>query len=84
MKLLAVDSNNQQSKSLKDYNKYITKVRLVGPLIFTFQFEISMEDHSWDMLWQYVLIKYFRTLLERQDGLDDELLASEDEDINVS
>ena len=29
MKLLAVDSNNQQSKSLKDYNKYVTKVRLV-------------------------------------------------------
>ncbi|XP_078384163.1 uncharacterized protein LOC144666641 [Oculina patagonica] len=27
MKLLAVDSNNQQSKSLKDYNKYVTKVR---------------------------------------------------------
>ena len=30
MKLLAVDSNNQQSKSLKDYNKYVTKVRLVS------------------------------------------------------
>ena len=38
MKLLAVDSNNKQSKSLKDYNKYITKVRLVY-LIFTFQFK---------------------------------------------
>ena len=29
MKLLAVDSKNKQSKSLKDYNKYVTKVRLV-------------------------------------------------------
>lgn len=27
IKLLAVDSNNQQSKILKDYNKYVTKVR---------------------------------------------------------
>ena len=27
MKLLAVDSKNKQSKSLKDYNKYVTKVR---------------------------------------------------------
>lgn len=27
MKLLAVDSNNQQSKILKEYNKYVTKVR---------------------------------------------------------
>ena len=30
MKLLAVDSKNKQSKSLKDYNKYVSKVRLVG------------------------------------------------------
>ena len=29
MKLLAVDSKNKQSKSLKDYNKYVSKVRLV-------------------------------------------------------
>ena len=29
IKLLAVDSNNQQSKILKDYNKYVTKVRFV-------------------------------------------------------
>ena len=34
MKLLAVDSNNQQSKSLEDYHKYVTKVRLVS-FIFT-------------------------------------------------
>lgn len=27
MKLLAVDSKNKQSKSLKDYNKYVSKVR---------------------------------------------------------
>lgn len=31
MKLLAVDSMNKQLKSLKDYNKYISKVRLVAP-----------------------------------------------------
>lgn len=49
MKLLAADSNKQQSKSSKDYNQYITKVR---------------------------------TLLEKQGGSDDELLAAGDEDIN--
>ena len=37
MKLLAADSNKQQSKSSKDYNQYITKVRLVS-LIFIYQF----------------------------------------------
>ena len=31
-----------------------------------------------------IIIKYFRTLLEKQDGSDDELLAAGDEDINVS
>lgn len=31
-----------------------------------------------------LIIKYFRTLLEKQDGSDDELLAAGDEDINVS
>lgn len=29
MKLLAVDSSNQPSKTLKDHNKYVTKVRFV-------------------------------------------------------
>lgn len=49
MKLLAVDSNNRQSKSLKDYNKYISKVRLVF-FIFTFQFNISMQDDLCELL----------------------------------
>lgn len=49
MKLLAVDSNNRQSKSLKDYNKYISKVRLVF-FIFTFQFNISMQDNLCELL----------------------------------
>ena len=31
-----------------------------------------------------IVIKYFRTLLEKQNGSDDVLLAAGDEDINVS
>ena len=38
----------------------------------------------WSVFDNMIIIKYFRTLLEKQDGSDDELLAAGDEDINVS
>lgn len=38
----------------------------------------------WSGLDNMITIKYFRTLLEKQDGSDDVLLAAGDEDINVS
>ena len=45
MKLLAVDSKNKQSKSLKDYNKYVSKVRLVsltwGNITFTCKYRLK-------------------------------------------
>ena len=45
MKLLAVDSKNKQSKSLKDYNKYVSKVRLVhltrGNITFIYKYRLK-------------------------------------------